>query len=119
MFEVIKQFNEPIDNTFNSLHLIERNPRISAYKHLMSDVFIQCFIVDTNHPNGLDIHCINENGLIYIYNRHLMRLITILHPRPKQIKRYYEQLGLTTTGEIKQIIKKNNKRNIDRKLNEV
>jgi len=119
MFKVISKFNEPITNSFNSIHLMQRNPRLSAYKGLMSNTFIDKFIVDTNHKNGLEVHAINEYGLIYIYNRHLMRLITILHPRPAQIKRYYKQLGLTVNRDMKAIIRKNERRIIDRKLNEV
>ena len=107
MFKVIEKYNQALEPSDNTIHYINRIERLKVYKHLLSDEMIQCFVVDTDHRNGLEIHCINEYGLIYIYNKLSLRLITILHPRPKQLKRYYQQLGLTISKEIKEIIKEN------------
>ena len=118
MFRVIKKYHKPIIETEKTLHYIDRVSRLTSYQGLLSNKMLDCFIVDTDHKNGLEIHCINEHGLIYIYNKNSMRLITILHPRPSQIKRYYRLLKLTITKETRDIINKCYKRNTDHLLNE-
>jgi hypothetical protein len=105
------------DNNIITNHQNNRYKRISKYNGLLSIEFIDCFLVDNNHINGLEIHCINKYGLIYIYNIHSDRLITILHPRPKQIKRYYNQLSITYNSDIRSIIDKCYKRNLNSNLN--
>ena len=121
MFNIISRYkvgNDFTFNSFDSIHILQRNGRMFQYRYLLSTNFIDCFIVDTNHRNGLEIHCINEYGLIYIYNKLSLKLITILHPRPKQIKRYYIALALTTSNEVRKIINVCYQRNIDQRLNE-
>jgi hypothetical protein len=90
----IKAFTQ---GNISTAHLSERQPRIKAYENLglLSDEFIDGFVVDTCHPAGLEVHLINKNGLIYIYNRDSKRAITILGARPGQLKRYYKALGIT------------------------
>jgi len=117
MFKVIKKCDAKIKETDKTIHYIQRMKRITAYSHLLSNKMLQCFVVDTNHKNGLEIHCINEHGLIYIYNKTSQKLITIIHPRPRQIKRYYRALNLTTSKDIKKVINETYKRNIDHALN--
>ena len=102
--------NELIQES-NTKHIEDRPDRLKAYKHLLSKEFLQCFRVDNNHYNGDEIHCINNKGLIYIYNYNSYRLITLLHPRPKQIKRYYYSLNLKIPNNIKKLIDENYKRN--------
>lgn len=88
-----------------------RSKRMEDYTPLLSQKFIQCFVVNTNHPNGDEIHCINENGLIYIYNYESKRFITVLHPRPSQLKRYYRLLKIEVPKNIKRLARECHKRN--------
>jgi hypothetical protein len=91
------------DKGLTTEHLKEREDRYSTYKDLLSTNFIRCFLVDTEHPCGLEVHCINEHGLIYIYNYDSKRFITVLHPRPSQLKRYYRQLGMRYGSHISKL----------------
>ena len=118
MFEVITRYSKSISHNESTTHYINRIEMIKAYKMYLSNNMLDCFIVDTGHKNGLEIHCINEHGLIYIYNLLSEKLITILNPRPRQLKRYYMQLKLTTPQEIRDVIKLSHKRNTDHQLNE-
>jgi hypothetical protein len=100
-------------------HMTERSDRIKLYDRfgLLSLDFVSCFKVDKQHENGHELHAINRNGLIYIYNFKSRKLITILHPRPQQIKRYYEATN-ESTNAIKNILQLVEQRNKKHKLNE-
>ena len=113
------RFDEAIINSDETLHIKQRRDRVRKYSNLLSFKMLYCFRVDNNHPNGDEIHCINEYGLIYIYNYTTKRFITILHPRPRQLKRYFRGLDMKLPNDIKTIIDKCYKRNINSKLNEV
>lgn len=54
---------------------------------------IDSFIVDKGHKNGLEKHCLTENGIIIIYNLRTNKLVTKLVARRNQIKRYYYSSG--------------------------
>ena len=88
MFKIIGKLDN-FSGAKITLHVAEREKRLEQYKYLMNTNFIDKFEVDAEHVNGNEVHCINSNGLIYIYNKRTRRLITILHPRPAQLKRYY------------------------------
>lgn len=63
-------------------------------KHLNGDgKVIDSFIVNKGHKDGLEKHCLTENGIIVIYNLHTNKLITKLVARRNQIKRYYYNSG--------------------------
>lgn len=47
------------------------------------------FVVDKEHKNGLERHCVTDTGMIIIYNAHSGVLVSKLIARPQQIKRYY------------------------------
>lgn len=51
---------------------------------------IDTFIIDKGHKDGIEKHCITENGVIIIYNAITNKLVTKLVARVGQIKRYYE-----------------------------
>lgn len=116
-----------LQNSFASLlinkdetkHLKDRNARIVIYEknNLLSYNFVACFKVDKKHANGLEIHAINENGLIYIYNFKSRKLITILHARSEQLKRYYNALRIETPETVKRIMIEVDERNEKQKLN--
>lgn len=95
----------------DTLHVQERFARVQAYRELLSEDFLYFFVVDTGHPNGLEVHAINLNGLIYIYNLESRLLITIMHPRIPQLRRYFEQLGKTMPRRIYELGKGNEARN--------
>lgn len=101
----------------NTKHLFERNGRLKAYASLMSTNFIDCFIVDKKHVNGDEVHCLNNKGLVYIYNLRSKRLITILHARSAQIARYYEATNTDVTREVLSLMYDNDLRNKKMNLN--
>ena len=119
MFKVISKSSICLVDTYESIHYTNRTDRVSAYKDYLSSVMLDCFIVNTNHKNGLEIHCINEYGLIYIYNKDRGKLITILNPRPRQLKRYYTQLNLNVPQYIKKVMQLAYGRNEKDNLNEL
>ena len=119
MFNVISRFNEPVSNVITSKHILDRFNRTNTYKYLLSTKFLDTFIVDTAHRNGLEIHCINEYGLIYIYNLQSKKLITIISPRPRQVKRYYVALDLKISKRIRELINATFNRNREFGFNEV
>lgn len=56
------------------------------------------FLVDKGHEAGKELHCITKKGLIFILNERKFKgglpcFITILFPRPNQLKRLYEAIG--------------------------
>lgn len=65
-------------------------------KHLYgSGNVIDSFVVDRHHPDGAEIHCVTDTGLIIVYNAITKKLVTKLIARPKQIKRLYKGVGKT------------------------
>lgn len=50
---------------------------------------VDAFIVDKDHENGKEIHCITDHGVIIVYNLRTRKMVTKLIARPQQIKRYY------------------------------
>ena len=104
--QVIRLYDSDIINNNTSQHIKERKERVRKYAHLLSYDMLYCFIVDNNHINGNEIHCINKYGLIYIYNYHTKKFVTVLHPRPKQLKRYFQALNMKVPKEIKKLIDK-------------
>jgi hypothetical protein len=112
-------YDKDIINKDETLHIKERKERIRKYSNLLSFKMLYCFRVDNDHWNGDEIHCINEYGLIYIYNYKSKKYITILHPRPSQLKRYFHQLNITLPNDIKRLIDKCYKRNKNSNMNEL
>lgn len=100
-----------------SLHIFERSDRLRSYAKLFSNNFIHAFLVDTGHEKGKEIHAINNKGLVYVYNKKSKHLITITHPRPKQLKRYFKQLNLNIPEDIEALCISNRIRNEKNDLN--
>lgn len=74
-------------------------------KYLGGDGYIiDGFIVDNNHPNGLEVHSLTDNGIIIIHNLLSGNLISKLIARPNQIKRYYESTGREPPKEYERIL---------------
>ena len=45
-------------------------------------------ILDKGHDNGLERHVVHRNRLVYIYNVHTRKFITVLYARDGQLRRY-------------------------------
>lgn len=86
----------------------DRNTRTDAYK--VGD-FLSGFIVDTGHKDGLEVHIIDNQGYIHIFNKESKRYITVLSGRPSQIKLYYRALNLNISENIRTAISIAFKRN--------
>ena len=52
------------------------------------------FVVDENHPKGLEIHTITDNGLVLIQNAQTGRLVTTLIARRGQLVKYFDRNNL-------------------------
>ena len=65
---------------------------------------IDGFIVDNNHPNGLEVYSLTDNGIIIIHNLVSGNLVSKLIARPQQIKRYYESTGREPPLEYENIL---------------
>lgn len=93
MFKVISKTQ--LSNFYIQLNTIhndnERNYRNEQIKKVLGGYGngICSFIVDTNHPNGYEIHTITDNGVIVIQNERTKRIVTALIARENQIRRYF------------------------------
>ena len=86
----------------------DRNTRVNAYD---SGEFLGGFIVDTGHRDGLEVHIIDSEGYIHIFNKESKRYITVLSGRPSQIKLYYKALNLIIPDKVHKAIKISLERN--------
>lgn len=87
MFIVIRITSENATTYTPTLHTSERQAREAVVKSLGGKPY-KSYIVDTNHPNGLEVHTILTSGVIVIGNLRNRRLVTWLVARPNQLKRY-------------------------------
>lgn len=97
MFRMIKSIDsfEPSNAT---KHTKERQKRIALAKQLImieSAKVLQYAICDTGHKNGLEVHVVYNNGIVFIYNMRTRKLVTVLIARAPQIERY--QIVITKT----------------------
>lgn len=97
-FNVIRQIQTvDITNLVNTNHNInERTSRTNKIINIIGGFGkpMYSFIVDTQHPNGNEIHTITDNGIIVIQNQNTKKLITCLIARPNQIKRYFTSIPI-------------------------
>lgn len=103
MFRMIKNIDSfaPSNET---KHTKERQKRIALAKQLIafeSAKVIQYTICDTGHKNGLEVHVVYNNGIVFVYNMKTRKLITVLIARIPQIERY----NVTITKTMKQKVK--------------
>lgn len=77
--------------TPSTKHMKERNDRFRKIEDTFGHGKVaHTFIIDKNHKDGNEIHQINDNGCIYIFNYKTGKMITCLIARPGQIRRYFE-----------------------------
>ena len=90
MFKMIKNIDF-FESSNATKHTEERRKRIALAKQLInseSAKVLQYSICDTGHKNGLEVHVIYNNGIVFIYNMKTSKLITVLIARVPQIERY-------------------------------
>ena len=97
MFRVIKNIDSfaPSNET---KHTQERQKRIALARRLIafeSAKIIRYAVCDTGHKNGLEVHVVYNNGIVFVYNMKSRKLITVLIARAPQIERY--QIAITKT----------------------
>lgn len=89
-------------NTLKTEHLKDkRKERLDLAISLLdnNDYIEYTFLIDKNHIEGKELHCITHSGIIFIlneykYNNNIPCFITVLLARPNQIKRLYEPFNL-------------------------
>ena len=98
----------------------ERTTRYNVYKdlNLLDENFKYFFVVNNNHVNGNEVHAINKHGVIYIYNQSSRLFITIKHPRPNVLYRYFKDLKLPVPDDVKAMAQACKERNKLYHLNE-
>ena len=102
MFRIIKTIDsfEPSNAT---KHTKERQKRIALAKQLIiseSAKVMQNTICDTGHKNGLEVHVVYNNGIVFVYNMESRKLITVLIARVPQIERYNVAITKTMRKKI-------------------
>lgn len=92
----------------NTKHFsLDRNDRNDFIKKYIGyGNIIKTFTVDRGHKDGAEWHTVTSTGLIIVQNARTHRLVTILIARPNQIKRLYENKGLTAPGYLMDLARK-------------
>jgi hypothetical protein len=122
MINPIRMLTEEEFTTFKpdgaTLHIEnERFSRKSAYAKYMSGKIVYAFEVDNHHKNGNEYHFINFYGLVYIFNKQSKKLITITHPRGRQLYHYFSALSIPIPNVVHSMAKELDTRNKRLKLN--
>lgn len=96
MFNVIRQYrdidlNDYTLTTHGYYRMADRDVNGLLRDSLddMGTYYHDSFVVDTGHPQGLEIHIILNNGILLIFNKDTHRFVTFLYYRVGQIQRYY------------------------------
>lgn len=102
MFKLVKNL-ESFEPSNATKHTQERQKRLTLARQLIvseSAKVLQYSICDTGHENGLEVHAIYNNGIVFIYNMKSHKLVTVLIARLFQIERY----GVATTKTMRKKI---------------
>ena len=116
--KVLEQLSVYYDYTPDNatLHIDERQDRLAAYDE---GLYLDAFVVDTDHDNGLEVHIVDTLGYIHIYNQDSKKHITTLSGRPAQILMYYRQLGIEVDDAVEEAIVIAHERNKNEGANEI
>jgi hypothetical protein len=87
MFKVMGYTNINASTFKPTYHVSERQSRL-ALCEVLGGQPIKSIIVDKGHENGLEIHTVTSQGIVYIGNATTQKLVTFLIARPEQLKRY-------------------------------
>lgn len=68
--------------------------------------FDRIFRVDKDHPDGMELHCVTKNGIIFILNEDKFRewrgcIVTVLFGRVNQVKRLYDDANVDFPDAIR------------------
>ena len=74
----------------------ERLSREELIKRIGEGQVVKTKIIDRGHPNGAELHCVTDTGIIIIYNVITGIMVTKLIGRPSQIKRVYGEERVPT-----------------------
>jgi len=121
-FYVYGMLKTPVDlsSAQTTRHWDERSTRVNSFAEKVKNAgdAKYSFIVDTEHPNGDEIHTITEKAFIIIQNKRTRNVITVLAARPGQIIRYWKKLGKNIPNDPSfNLIMRFAKSNEDRGLN--
>ncbi len=81
--------------------------------------FDRIFRVDKGHPDGVELHCVTKNGIIFIVNEEKFRnwegcIVTVLFARVNQTERLYDAVNIKFPEPIRQKCKEWKKRGLNR-----
>lgn len=108
MFRIIKNIEAFEPSNKATKHTSERQKRLMLANQLIISEgakVIQYTICDTGHANGLEVHIVYNNGIVFVYNMKSRKLITVLIARIPQIERYNIKVTKTMQQKIKSHIK--------------
>lgn len=103
MFKMVKNIEVFEPSNKATKHTKERQKRLALANQLIiseSAKVIQYSICDTEHKNGLEVHVVYNNGIVFIYNMESRKLITVLIARVPQIERYNVAITKTMRKKI-------------------
>lgn len=106
-FKSVELFDEEIDTNillknygFTGHARYERTERVDEALELNKTdgrqaSFDRIFRVDKGHPDGIELHCVTKNGIIFIVNEEKFRnwegcIVTVLFARVNQAERLYK-----------------------------
>ena len=105
VFIIIGEAKRDKSVTDKTLHTGDRMVRLAKVEELIRNenaTEVGAWEVDTDHPNGHEIHVVYNNGCIKIYNKRTGKYITALIGRVPQVERY----GIKPTKTMLKKIKK-------------
>lgn len=98
---------EGIDNLSTFHFSNERESRHNKIATIIGEgKCIGYFLVDRNHKDGDEVHCVYDNGIVVIYNERKRSIVTELIARPAQIYRYWNGLNEVFPRKYQYIINK-------------
>lgn len=108
MFRMIKNIEAFEPSNKATSHTKERQKRIALARQLIafeSAKIIRYAVCDTEHKNGLEVHVVYNNGIVFVYNMKTRKLITVLIARAPQIERYNVTISKTMRKKINAHVK--------------
>ena len=90
-------------------HAVNRSKRLQIAERLIIEELakvIKIAVVNKGHKNGNEIHLVDNNGIVKIYNANSRKFITVLIARVPQIERYKVRVTKTMRSKIKSHIAK-------------
>lgn len=77
-------------NQVSAHYKFDRKDREKRIKSVGEGVVINKFYVDRGHPDGAEIHCISDTGIVTVYNAITHKLVTRFICNPKRCTAYYK-----------------------------